>query len=49
LRPEAVDAFTSEISRAYHQRFGILPRIYPCRPSCGAGELKNLENIPSVD
>lgn len=38
VKTEAVEAFESEISRAYHARFGIQPQIYRCVPSAGAGE-----------
>jgi len=48
IRPDAVAHFEGEIARLYHERFGIQPRIYPCRPSWGAEEEKNLENIPAV-
>jgi len=48
MRPDAVGHFEQEISRLYHQRFGIQPRIYPCRPSWGAEEEKNPEKIPAA-
>ncbi|HTT64325.1 MAG TPA: galactokinase [Bryobacteraceae bacterium] len=48
MQPSAVAHFESEISRLYHERFGIQPRIYPCRPSWGAEEEKNLERIPAA-
>jgi len=38
IKPELVETFESEISRAYHARFGIQPQIYRCVPSAGAGE-----------
>ncbi len=41
MRREAVVHFEREIPGLYHQRFGIQPRIYPCRPSWGAAEEKN--------
>src|ERR1022692_475812 len=49
MRPAAVAHFEREIARLYHERFGISPRIYPCRPSWGAEEEKNLESIPAVE
>jgi galactokinase len=49
MRPAAVAHFEREIARLYHERFGISPRIYPCRPSWGAEEEKNLERIPAVE
>ena len=39
LRESAVDGFRTAISRAYGERFGIVPPIYPCRPSAGASEV----------
>jgi len=43
VRPDAAAAFRPAIARAYRQRFGIEPRIYPCIPSPGAGEVTGLE------
>lgn len=48
LRPEAVAGFTERISEAYQREVRIVPEIYPCVPSEGAGELKNLETIPGA-
>ncbi|MFN7996429.1 MAG: galactokinase [Bryobacteraceae bacterium] len=48
LQQGAVDGFTTEIRRLYHERFAIEPRVYVCRPSAGAGEVNNLESIPST-
>ncbi len=47
LRPDAAEEFRSGIASAYSKRFGITPRIYSCRPSAGAAELKNFEMIPA--
>jgi galactokinase len=47
MRHDAVEHFEREIARLYHERFGIQPRIYPCRPSWGAEEEKNFEKIPA--
>lgn len=47
LRRGSGDRFRQEISRAYHERFGITPQIVDCHPSSGAAEVKNLENSPS--
>ena len=49
MRPAAVAHFEREIAQLYHERFGIHPRIYPCRPSWGAEEEKNLERIPAAE
>jgi galactokinase len=46
MRPEAAGHFKREIAGLYHERFGIQPGIYPCRPSWGAAEEKKLESIP---
>jgi galactokinase len=46
LSPRAVEKFEGAIVSAYERRFGITPRIYSCKPSAGAGELKNLAAIP---
>ena len=46
VRPEAVDDFAGSITRSYRERFGLEPEVIPCRPSAGAGETGNLENIP---
>ncbi len=46
LRPEAVPAFSREIAQAYEKQYGVIPAIYPCKPSAGAGEVKNFETIP---
>ena len=48
MHPEVAAHFEQEISRLYHERFGLQPRIYPCRPSWGAEEEKNLERIPAA-
>ena len=46
LRPEAVAKFENEIAAAYQKRFGVTPKIYGCKPSAGADEVKNSETIP---
>jgi galactokinase len=46
LRHGAGERFRCEISRAYQARFGITAQIFDCRPSEGAGEVKNVERIP---
>ncbi len=48
LRADAAPGFRDAISQAYAKQFGITPRIYSCEPSEGAGEVKNLETIPSL-
>jgi galactokinase len=49
MRPDTAAHFGPEIARLYLAHFGILPRIYPCRPSWGAEEEKNLERIPVAE
>jgi galactokinase len=46
MRPDAVPAFTAKIVQEYESRYGVTPPVYICRPSAGAGEFTNLENIP---
>jgi galactokinase len=43
----AGERFRCEISKAYEERFGLIPQTFDCRPSQGAGEVKNVEKIPS--
>jgi galactokinase len=43
LRRGAGKRFRHEISSTYSQRFGVTPQIFDCRPSGGAGEVKNFE------
>ncbi len=43
LRRGAGERFRHEISSTYSQRFGVTPQIFDCRPSGGAGEVKNFE------
>lgn len=47
LRRGAGERFRCEISKAYEERFGLMPQTFDCRPSQGAGEVKNVEKIPS--
>ena len=47
LRRGAGERFRGEIAQAYQERFGLIPQIFECRPSCGAGEVKNVERIPT--
>ena len=48
LQAEALGGFRAGISRAYEEKFGVVPGIYSCEPSEGAGEVKNFETIPSL-
>jgi len=47
LRQGTSDRFRAAITHLYQERFGITPQIFLCRPSGGAGEVKNFERIPS--
>jgi galactokinase len=49
LRPEAEERFRADIAAAYAGKFGVQPRIYPCIPSAGAGEVENFETIPPAN
>jgi galactokinase len=49
LRPDAATRFQREISDAYQGRFGVIPRIYPCHPSAGAGEIPSLAAVPDME
>jgi galactokinase len=49
LRQEAGARFRSQIAQAYQRQFQVIPRIYSCNPSAGAGEVKNFEIIPALD
>jgi hypothetical protein len=44
IRPAAAANFALQITRAYRERFGLDPQIYPCRPAAGAEEI-NTERI----
>jgi galactokinase len=46
LAPEALPGFRRSISAAYERRFHATPEIYDCKPSAGAGEVKDFEMIP---
>jgi galactokinase len=48
LHPETQAAFEQRIRPAYHKRFGVVPEIYPCRPSAGAAQVTKNEMIPAV-
>jgi galactokinase len=48
MRPDAAARFREAVSRAYSERFEVVPQIYPCKPSAGAGEIANLETIPAA-
>ncbi len=39
MRQGSSENFAAEICKAYHERFGVTPRIYHCRPAAGAGEI----------
>jgi galactokinase len=48
LHAESAASFRASIALAYQQKFGVIPRIYSCEPSEGAGEVKNFETIPGL-
>ncbi|MGE5647764.1 MAG: galactokinase [Acidobacteriota bacterium] len=39
VAPESVETFQRQIAQAYQKKFQILPQIYACKPSAGAGEV----------
>jgi galactokinase len=39
VREEAAAAFAEKIARAYEGKYGVTPKIYPCKPSAGAAEV----------
>jgi len=39
LRPEAAERFAREISQSYEKQFSVVPQIYECQPSAGAGQV----------
>jgi galactokinase len=43
LRPDAAARFGEKMARAYQQQFHATPQVYACRPSAGAGEVKDSE------
>jgi galactokinase len=45
---DAVAGFRSAITAAYGRKFKIVPKIYECIPSQGAGECKRLERFPDI-
>lgn len=49
MRHDAVVHFAREMPALYHERFGITPLIYPCRPSWGAAEENKSERIPGSE
>jgi galactokinase len=40
VAPEAVGGFRAELTRAYHERFKIIPTFYDCKPAEGAGRVQ---------
>jgi galactokinase len=48
LQQEALPRFRLEIAAAYQERFQVIPEIYICRASGGAGEVNNFETIPAA-
>jgi galactokinase len=48
LQQEMLPRFRLEIAAAYQRRFRVIPEIYICRASGGAGEVNNFETIPAA-
>jgi galactokinase len=47
LRGGTGERFRNAIVSAYEGRFGVVPQVFECHPSRGAGEENNFESIPS--
>jgi len=45
---DKAQAFREAIAAAYQRKQGVIPRIYRCEPSAGAGEVKKFETIPGL-
>jgi galactokinase len=48
VREDAAAAFAVKIARAYEGKYGVTPRIYPCKPSAGAGEAADFGTVPAA-
>jgi galactokinase len=40
VSPSAVDRFQELLTKAYQERFGIVPMFYDCKPAAGAGRIQ---------
>jgi len=47
VKPEAVDAFRSEIVRIYKQKYNVDAPAFRCVPSKGAAEVTDLASVPA--
>jgi galactokinase len=47
VREEAAAAFAARIAQAYESKFGVTPRVYPCKPSAGADEVTDFGTVPA--
>jgi galactokinase len=48
VREDAAAGFATRIARAYEGKFGVTPRVYPCQPSAGAGEVTDFRTVPAA-
>ena len=49
VREDVAAAFADEIARAYEGKYGVTPKIYPCKPSAGAAEIADFSSVPSCE
>jgi galactokinase len=48
VREDAAAAFAASIAQAYEGKYGVTPRVYPCKPSAGAGEVTDFATVPKA-
>jgi galactokinase len=48
VHEDAAAGFAEKIARAYDGKYGVTPRIYPCKPSAGAAELTDFATVPAA-
>jgi len=48
VREEAAASFAARIAQAYESKFGVTPRVYPCKPSAGAAEVTDFATVPAA-
>jgi galactokinase len=47
VREGSAGAFTAKIAEAYEAKYRLTPRVYPCKPSAGAGEVADFGTVPA--
>jgi galactokinase len=48
VREDAAAAFAAKIAQAYESKYGVTPRVYPCKPSAGASEVTDFATVPKA-